>query len=222
MPSSATNNDAVQVRIFVTGSRGLLVETESVDTIERILALRSTLGGALIDYAVPAARSVLVVASSEELVPALRLAIKGIFENGAENESRLLREPVVHVIPTRYGGEDLVEAARLCGMSEREFVRAHAESEHRIAFFGFAPGFAYIDGSDRRLDLPRRESPRKNIAAGIVAVAACQSVIYPGNTPGGWHLIGKTDFVSWNLTENPPTPFEVGDTVVFQPIGQLP
>ena len=210
------------VRILRSGSRGLLVETADADAVDRVLGLRAALGGGLVEYAVSASRSVLVVAASEDLVPALRLAIEARFAEGSTREEALLREPVTHVIPTRYGGEDLAEAAALCGMTEREFVRAHAESDHRIAFFGFAPGFAYIDGSDPRLELPRRSNPRKSIPAGVVAVAARQSVVYPGGTPGGWHLIGRTDFVSWNLAEDPPTPFCVGDAVVFEPIGELP
>ncbi|WP_053387890.1 5-oxoprolinase subunit B family protein [Leucobacter japonicus] len=206
-------------QIFDAGTRGLLVELDGVAAIERVLALR---GGPLVEYAVPASRSVLVVARSEQLVAALRVAIERAATGDSDLATAAPRTPRTHIIPTRYGGADLAEAAGLCGMSEAEFVRAHAESAHRVAFFGFAPGFAYIDGSDRRLELPRRSSPRKSIPAGMVAVAALQSVVYPGGTPGGWHLIGQTDFVSWNLADEPPTPFSVGDTIVFEPIGAMP
>lgn len=209
-------------RILRAGNRGLLVETENVSEIERVLSLRGSTSARLIDYVVPASRSVLVVAASEDLVPGLLLAIESTSIDCAHDAAGECRPPTTHIIHTQYGGEDLAEAATLCGISEREFVRIHAESEHRVAFFGFAPGFAYIDGSDRRLELPRRSSPRKKIPEGTVAVAALQSVIYPGGTPGGWHLIGRTDFVSWDLDQEEPTPFGVGDSIVFEPVGNLP
>lgn len=210
------------VRILRAGSRGLLVEVSSAAQIERVLDVRGGPAHHLIDSVVPASRSVLVTATHEHHLPAVRLAIEDVLATSTRSSQSQTRPPRTHVIPTRYGGEDLAEAASLCAMTEGEFVRAHAASEHRVAFFGFAPGFAYIDGSDRRLELPRRQDPRKSIPAGLVAVAALQSVVYPGGTPGGWHLIGRTDFVSWNLDEDPPTPFSVGDTVVFEPIGELP
>lgn len=210
------------VRILRAGDRGLLVEVADAAMVERVLGLRGGATARLVEYAVPASRSVLVVAPAEDLLPALRLAVENLLVADADEQRSRSRPPAVHVIPTRYGGEDLAEAAELCGMTAGEFVRAHAASEHRVAFFGFAPGFAYIDGSDPRLELPRRQNPRKRIPAGTVAVAALQSVVYPGGTPGGWHLIGRTDFVSWNLEQDPPTPFSVGDTVVFEPIGELP
>ena len=205
--------------MLAAGNRGLMVEIEDPGWVERILDLR---GEGLVQYAVPASRSVLVVAESEHLLPAVRGAVERAISGADRTPAEARRTPRTHVIPTRYGGEDLAEAAGLCAMTETEFVRAHAESVHRVAFFGFAPGFAYIDGSDPRLELPRRSSPRKRIPAGTVAVAARQSVVYPGGTPGGWHLIGRTDFSSWNLSDEPPTPFAVGDAVVFEPIGKLP
>lgn len=210
------------VRIISTGNRGLLIEVDGAAAVERVLSVQESLAGSLVEYAVPASRSVLLVAKDEQYVPALRLAVEAAASADTGSGGFIGRAPRTHVIPTEYGGPDLAEAAALCSMTEAEFVRAHADSAHRVAFFGFAPGFAYIDGSDKRLELPRRPSPRKSIPAGSVAVAALQSVVYPGGTPGGWHLIGRTDFVSWNLEHEPPTPFAVGDEIVFEPIGRLP
>ncbi|MGV1036190.1 MAG: carboxyltransferase domain-containing protein [Candidatus Nanopelagicales bacterium] len=44
--------------------------------------------------------------------------------------------------------------------------------DYRVACSGFAPGFAYLSGLDPRLVLPRRESPRAEVPAGSVAIAA--------------------------------------------------
>lgn len=209
-------------RLRRAGSRGIIVDLPDSVDIDRVLALTSGPLAGLIDHTIPASRSVLVVAAADEHVTGVRAAIDDSLRNGERAVTASATEPRTHIVRTRYEGEDLAEVSALCGMSEREFVRAHVESEHRVAFFGFAPGFAYIDGSDPRLEPPRRSSPRTSIPAGIVAVAAGQSVIYPGGTPGGWHLIGSTDFVSWNIDSEHPTPFSVGDRIVFEPIGGLP
>ena len=175
----------------------------------------------LVTTVIPASRSVLILA--EDAVRAE--LVRALLQNG--NVLDLEDAAAIdcgrdHHVPTRYGGLDLEDAAAACGLSAREFAIAHADSEHRVGFFGFAPGFAYINGLNPRLELPRRDSPRTLVEAGMVAVAARQSVIYPGGTPGGWHLIGKTDFVAWDLQADPPTPLAVGDRIVFEPIGPLP
>ena len=63
-------------------------------------------------------------------------------------------------IPVRYDGPDLADVARLTGLSGREVVAAHSGAPWRVAFGGFAPGFAYLVGGDPRLRVPRRDSVR--------------------------------------------------------------
>ena len=85
-----------------------------------------------------------------------------------------------------------------------------------VGFFGFAPGFAYIDGCPDALALPRRTTTRTRVDAGYVAIAGNQTVVYPGGTPGGWHLIGRTGERLWDPDRQPPNRLEVGDRVVFR------
>lgn len=203
------------------GERGLLVDVDDGRAAALVQWIENGPLRELVASIIPASRSVLVVANDERSIEGLRPLLAA----GVEATRAGLVDDVggaVHHVGTRYGGPDLADAAVSCGLSEREFAIAHAESEHRIGFFGFAPGFAYIDGLDPRLDLSRRANPRKDVPAGTIAVAAGQSVIYPGGTPGGWHLIAQTDFVSWDVESDPPTPFAVGDRIVFEPIGPLP
>ena len=56
-------------------------------------------------------------------------------------------------IPVRYDGPDLADVARLTGLSEDEVVAAHTGMTWRVAFGGFAPGFAYLTGGDPRPSL---------------------------------------------------------------------
>jgi KipI family sensor histidine kinase inhibitor len=84
-----------------------------------------------------------------------------------------------------------------------------------VFVIGFVPGFAYLGPLDQRLVLPRRESPRKRVPAGSVAIAESQTGVYPSETPGGWHLIGRTGVKLFDSLRDPPSMFAVGDRVRF-------
>ena len=83
---------------------------------------------------------------------------------------------------------------------------------------GFTPGFPYLGTLDRKLHIPRRKTPRNAIPEGSVAIAEGQTGIYPVESPGGWHVIGKTPLTLFNSTLNPPTLVSIGDSVKFVPI----
>jgi inhibitor of KinA len=132
--------------------------------------------------------------------------------------SAATRESITHVIRVRYNGEDLVEVAKRTGLTTDEVARIHSSGEYRVFVIGFVPGWAYLAPLDKRLVLPRRESPRKRVPAGSVAIAEAQTGIYPLATPGGWHLIGTTDLETFNVDRDPPSLFTVGDRVRFESV----
>lgn len=111
--------------------------------------------------------------------------------------------PLVEV-PVRYDGADLAEIARRWGVTEAEAVRLHSAVEYRVAFCGFAPGFAYLTGLPARLHLPRRATPRTRVPAGAVALAGPYAGIYPRSSPGGWQLIGRTELVLFDAGRESP------------------
>jgi KipI family sensor histidine kinase inhibitor len=118
-------------------------------------------------------------------------------------------------IPVTYDGPDLAEVARLTGLGEDEIVAAHTGTLWRVAFGGFAPGFAYLVGGDPRLQVPRRDEPRTKVPAGAVGLAGEFSGIYPRESPGGWRLIGRTDVAMWDLDRDAPALLAAGTTVQF-------
>lgn len=126
--------------------------------------------------------------------------------------------PRVIRIPVTYDGEDLDAVARLTGLSTRSVTELHASLEYRVYMLGFAPGFAYLGDIDARLALPRRDSPRKRVPAGSVAIAERQTAVYPSSTPGGWHLIGRTRMTMFDPARDPPATLRVGDRVRFEPV----
>ena len=102
-----------------------------------------------------------------------------------------------------------------------EVIAAHTGSDWRVAFCGFAPGFAYLSWGDRRLAVPRRSQPRTSVPSGSVALAGEFSAIYPRESPGGWQLIGQMadDSVTlWDIDRDPPALLRPGMWVQFREV----
>jgi KipI family sensor histidine kinase inhibitor len=117
-------------------------------------------------------------------------------------------------IPVRYDGPDLLDVARLCGISEAQVVALHTDADYLVYFVGFVPGFAYLGGLPKELEVARLASPRKRVAAGSVGIAGNQTGVYPIETPGGWRLIGHTDIKMFDGRSL----LEAGDHVRFTSI----
>lgn len=120
-----------------------------------------------------------------------------------------------HTIQVRYDGIDLDAVARATGLSPDEVVALHSEPLYTVYMLGFVPGFAYLGDLHPALVLERRAEPRASVAPGSVAIAGRQSAIYPLRTPGGWHIIGNTDFRPFEAGATPPCRLAAGDAVRF-------
>ena len=123
-------------------------------------------------------------------------------------------------IEVTYDGPDLPAVAEHCGLNIAEVIAAHTGSSWTVGFAGFAPGFAYLTDGDPRLEVPRLDHPRPQVAAGSVGLAGKFSGIYPRSSPGGWQLIGSTTAVMWDLDRPLPALLQPGDTVTFKQVGQ--
>jgi KipI family sensor histidine kinase inhibitor len=121
-------------------------------------------------------------------------------------------------IPVVYNGEDLVAVARQTGLDKEEVIARHSGRDYRVWLLGFAPGFPYLGVLDEALHLPRRAKPRARIAAGSVAIAGGQTGIYPSESAGGWHILGRTAATLFDPRAAEPFLFRPGDTVRFVPV----
>lgn len=199
------------------GEDGLLVDVPDAAAARELGAeLLSSLPGLVVD-AVPSATSLLV-----RLAPgwdvdsaAARVAALG---HTAGREASPGQVRTVE-IPVTYDGPDLDDVAGATGLSPAEVVQRHSASLYTAAFAGFAPGFVYLEGLDPALVLPRRADPRTRVPSGAVAIAAAYSAVYPRESPGGWHLLGRTDAVLFDVTAEAPALIQPGDQVRFVPLG---
>ncbi len=120
-------------------------------------------------------------------------------------------------IEVLYNGEDLEELAKSKSLSVQELIQIHSSVEYTVGMIGFTPGFPYLIGLPEELHTPRRTVPRRVVKRGAVAIGGVQAGIYPQDSPGGWHILGYTDFPLFNKDMQPPTPLKVGDKVKFIP-----
>ena len=102
-------------------------------------------------------------------------------------------KPKEHTLYVNYNGEDIDDVCKKLNLSKPELIDLHTNT-YSIAMIGFREYFPYLLGLDEKLFIPRRDAPRSKVKKGSVAIAAGQTGIYPEDSPGGWHIIGHTNF----------------------------
>lgn len=167
--------------------------------------------------------TLLLICHSAEMVPVVQAYLQR--EMGAAVTAKIRKRLVIEV-PVRYTGADLDRVAEQVGLSCQDVIELHAAPEYRVHTMGFMPGFPYLTGLDPRLHLDRMASPRTSVPAGSVAIGGAHAGIYSVASPGGWHLLGQTDFSLFDLeAAQSPSPqksevfaLDIGDRLRFVPI----
>jgi KipI family sensor histidine kinase inhibitor len=125
-------------------------------------------------------------------------------------------------IPVVFGAEfgpDLAAVAQATGRSAAEIIEALCATELRVFLIGFLPGFPYLGELPEWLRLPRLATPRAAVPANSLAIAGAQAAVYPWQSPGGWHLLGRTPVRLFDVANaDRPALLAPGDTVRFRPI----
>jgi KipI family sensor histidine kinase inhibitor len=216
-----------EIRILPLGDLAVVVEFGneiSISCNDRVRQLNQCLKKNKIKgivETVPTFRSLLIYydplkISYKKLGKCIRTATDGNKASDA-NLKRIIE------IPVCYGGEygeDLTDVASHAGMSETEVVNIHSSVNYLIYMLGFLPGFPYLGGLDKRLEIPRLPNPRTLIPAGSVGIGGEQTGVYPIASPGGWRLIGRTPLTLYDSEKKIPTLYQAGDYIHFQPIDE--
>lgn len=209
-----------RIRVLRYGAHALLVECADLAEVAALYAelTRRRDAGALavVHDIVPAERTVLIDGLADPAVLAKLAADLPTWSLPAAEP--LARGGQTVEIPVRYAAPDLADVAAAWNVSESDVAAIHSAHEYRVAFCGFAPGFAYLVGLPQVYHLPRRPTPRPSVPAGSVAVAGPYTGVYPRSSPGGWHLIGTTDADLWDLARDEPALLVPGSIVRFVPM----
>jgi KipI family sensor histidine kinase inhibitor len=118
-------------------------------------------------------------------------------------------------IKVKYDGEDLENISKVTGLSFLEIIQIHTSATYKVGMIGFLPGFPYILGLPEVLKIQKKSVPNAALKAGSVAIADVFTGIYPYESPGGWHVIGYTDFQLFNTNISPYSTLKVGDSINF-------
>nr|WP_051071460.1 allophanate hydrolase subunit 1 [Ilumatobacter coccineus] len=131
------------------------------------------------------------------------------------------RTPAVHRVPVCYDeavAPDLGAVADACGLSTEAVIDAHLAGDYRVVMYGFAPGYAYLGGVRPEIQVPRKTSPVRGVAAGSVIIAGPQCLITTLTMPTGWSVIGASPTRIIPADPDEPFLFEPGDRVAFERI----
>jgi len=124
-------------------------------------------------------------------------------------------------LPVCYGGEfgaDLADVAAASGLTPEAVAQLHADTEVDVYMIGFMPGFPFMGDLPPALSMPRRREPRLRVPAGSVAITGSLTAIYPWQSPGGWHLIGRCPVPLFDAAAPEPSLLAPGDTVRFDAV----
>jgi KipI family sensor histidine kinase inhibitor len=192
----------------------------------QVMALHAAIGAARADgglaglvETVPTMRSLMVtydpVSTSRA---ALQPEIDALIAHGLPAETATRRV----TIPCCYDDEefapDLAEVAERTGKTTEQVIAGHLGSAFKVYVLGFMPGLAYIAGLDPSLALPRRSQPRVRVPRSSVAIAMDMTTVYPFESPGGWHLIGRTPLWMFDKRREQPVFLAPGDSLTFERI----
>lgn len=212
------------VRLLASGDTALVVEFGAkIDRAlnDKVIALSDRIRNAAIPGVVelvPTFRSLMVHYDPCTLLFAeLQAHIEGLLADLPPRRKTTRRWR----LPVCYGGEhgpDLGGVAARLGLPVDAVIDAHAATAFHIYCIGFLPGYPYMGDLDERFALPRRETPRVRVPMGAVCIAQRMTGVYPLDSPGGWHLIGRTPVRMFDVRRPRPVLLSPGDEVHFTPV----
>jgi len=198
---------------------GEIIDAALIDAVQQLDRQLAAAGLAGVVETVPSFRSLMVhydplATSSAELIAAIE-ALDAVAVAAKGEAGRRW------VLPVCYDAKfapDLSDVATATGLAAEAVTATHAANEFTVAVVGFLPGCPFMAELPAAFNLSRRTTPRTRVPAGSVAVAQKLSVIYPTESPGGWHLIGNCPVPLFYARWERPALLAPADAVRFKPI----
>ena len=138
-----------------------------------------------------------------------------VLTNTKQKKSKTIRIPACY---EESYAPDLKSLASFLEITTDVLIEKHTNENYLVHMLGFLPGFLYLGGLDKSLHYPRKNTPAINIAKGSVGIGGQQTGIYPIESPGGWHIIGRTPLTLFDVNKNYPTIAEPLDKIQFYAI----
>ncbi len=136
-------------------------------------------------------------------------------QNMADLPEIRLRQIEIPVNFSRQFALDLEFVASTNNLKTDQVIEIFTSKTYRVFMLGFLPAFAYMGEVAANIAVPRKTTPRLVVPKGSVGIAGRQTGIYPFDSPGGWQIIGKTDFELFTPNAENPCALQAGDLVKF-------
>ena len=127
------------------------------------------------------------------------------------------------VIPVCYHEDfalDMPHVSASIGLSSEEIIARHTAARHHVDVIGFTPGFAYLEGGDEALNVPRLNTPRTYLSAGSIGLAGGLCGLYALPGPGGWPIIGRSPMPLFDTAQKDPFRIQAGQSIQFTAISK--
>jgi len=214
-------------RIRAMGERAILIEFEpeiSENTLEKVLFYKNKIEGHYIKVKVE------VINTYNSLLVYYTYTIENVYDEvsaltGLFQGTKITKKTIVQLynIPVCYDvefGLDLKLISREKNLSLDQIIGLHTQPIYTVYFIGFLPGFLYLGGLDKKLQISRKIQPRMVVQKGAVGIGENQTGIYPKSSPGGWQIIGNSPVPLFDKNRLPPCEISAGDKVKFYQVSK--
>ena len=211
-------------RFLLAGECALVVEYgDRIDPAihDRVVALDRALAAAAIPgviEAVPTYRSLMIDYDPERIDPETLIEkLRALPVAATSAASR----PRRWIVPACYDPSlalDLDYVADALKLAPEKVVALHSGAIYRLYMYGFAPGFAYLGGLPKALDISRRTEPRPTSPPNCLLIAGGQALITTVVMPTGWYIIGRTPERFFAPAREPVFLAAVGDEISFEAV----
>lgn len=114
--------------------------------------------------------------------------------------------------------EDLYEIAAMTKLSPERVIATHSDATYRVYMYGFSPGFCYLGGVPKEIQVSRRVTPRPPHPANTVLLGGGLTLVSTFSMPTGWWLIGRTPERMFAPQRERVFLVDVGDALRFAPV----
>lgn len=188
---------------------GILVEFEAVD----VGRAKQWLLKHVRDYQLIWGLASVAIVAPQEACPYLKGLISTV--QFGINTMNAVQNTIEIEVEYVHDSQDMIYLSETLKWSSADIISLHCNAIYTLDMYGFLPGFVYLSGNDPNLYIPRKSTPSKHVAPGSVAIAGAYTGVYPVASPGGWHVIGRTDFRFLNLDIDTHNALEIGSQIKF-------
>ncbi|MFA6956724.1 MAG: carboxyltransferase domain-containing protein [Thermoanaerobaculia bacterium] len=206
------------IRFLPSADDALLVSFETIgfDDLHALVEEARAIEGVV--AAIAGQSSILVLGRDASVTGAIRASIEAILLSGIA--PRPLPDSARHELAVDFSAEhapDLGMLLERAAMPLEALLSRIASLELRARYLGFLPGFAYLEGWPEEWSLPRRSVVRERVPAGSLGIAGAMAGFYPGESPGGWNIVGRSGATLWDPRAARPNLIAPGDVVTIRP-----